>query len=948
MPYMTQLYHIQFSLKHDKHYYIKDGLAAYRNITQSTNVSSLETVLKYYLDTVEKSFSVAIKSITQQSDYLKEIEDEENPVDLFLNTLENKIDTVKEDISRRWKLLMEAYRTELELIYKNKKLEEMYCHVAKKALKMCKKYSKKSDFKKLCEVIRMHQYQNVKTSEKPASAPGMAFALNIKDEDTNDRLMDLRMFQIEITKEMDLWQDAYRIMEDINVLLKNRKKTANDLLTKYYQHLYEIFWHSKHYLLHAVSLHSYFACLRKRADEKEQCKFVSHLILAALSIPKGNLEESTNIEIFRRNALLINSAGQIMNREQLLNNLKNGTYLDICSPEVKSIFSLMNDCKDILKFSKSVEKTFAKLNETEGYKAYLPLIEQNIIASLVDKLSTLYKSLSFTTFKKILGFLDFSKCEKYLLYNQNTSFGVKAQIDYEKGMLIFDHNGTYGERLTTKLVSLINNIGIANKHLLRVKMSERQEVALLEKQCIVNAKRLIEEAEDDLRRKKDEASKQTMPANLINQQRDEILRKRNIEEEQKKTIQKQERMYQEADQKTLAIYMERVRNIIKLDKNASYKGKKLDAWTEIDLIGIDIDILIDIEHSIKAKKQRQEEDKLEKQFKNRDYLERMIRKKRTVKLLEERNKVTVDLEEQQRVAKEVHEAKLKAKEELKGVSGFVKSFKAKLDATRQDKYEKLVMDYKKALSTSFAQTIYTNAVKKKAEEDEQRTKEEAIEKARREAEEAKMLKKNDGKAPLPNVELGRSKRTAAELQTEFPNSSASGMMSGLGDKRDEKKPEAPTRLERGQARRGEIPAAQAGLNPVNPATTTKRSELAMALDDESRPAATGRLFRGTAPANTLAGATLGTTQPATGSLLQRTAPTDNNEESLGPVKLAGRSFGGGAGGATTATTVTPAGKGTLLNPGLLAPQQAQAKPAEQQPPKPADPPKGRGRGLFSS
>jgi translation initiation factor 3 subunit A len=43
-------------LKHEKHAYIKDGLAAYRNITQASNVSSLETVLKKYVNRVEQSF----------------------------------------------------------------------------------------------------------------------------------------------------------------------------------------------------------------------------------------------------------------------------------------------------------------------------------------------------------------------------------------------------------------------------------------------------------------------------------------------------------------------------------------------------------------------------------------------------------------------------------------------------------------------------------------------------------------------------------------------------------------------------------------------------------------------------------------------------------------------------------------------------------------------------
>jgi translation initiation factor 3 subunit A len=916
---------------------VKDGLAAYRNITQSSNVSSLETVLKYYLETVEKNFNTAIKNVSNHSDYLKEIEDEENPEDVFLNTLEDKIDSLKEDVSRKWKMLMEAYRNELELIYKNKKLEDMYCHVAKKAMKQCKKFNKRSDFKRLCEVIRMHQYQNVKAGEKTSNMTGFTFSLNIKDDETNDRLIDLRFTQLESAKEMNLWQDSYRIIEDINVLLKNRRKTSIDLLTKYYQQLYQIFWKSNHYLLHAVSLHSYFACLRKKSDEKEQVKFVNQLILASLSIPKGNIEEMNNIDVFRKNALLINSSGQIMNRQQLLANLKNGTYLDLCNPEVREIFVLMTDCKDILQFSKKVENIFSKLKESPEFHKYLPLIEQNIIANLIEKLSTLYKSMSFATFKKVLGFLDFSKCEKYLLYHQSAD-GGRAQIDYQKGMLIFAHDTAFGERIASSLATFVNDVAVANRYLLRVQMTASNEHVTLEKQSVINARRLLEEAEEETRRKREEGSKATMSANLIIQQRDEILNQRIKEDEEKKQLLKQERKFQEVDQKTLIIFSERVKNILKLDKNASYKGKKLDAFTESDYLGMTIDVLIDIENDIKAKKQRQEEDKLEKQFKNRDYLERMIRKKRLDVLLKKRESSTIDLDEQKAIAKAAHEVKLQAKEQLKGVAGFVKSFKDRLDANRLQVYNKQQAEYRKTIAEAFAETVFKNATKKKQDDEEKQKKEQE---QRQSMADHIALNNPAGATPSKPIIVGltgRSNMTSAELQGSQPQPTAPGLSRGTGGATATEGPSAePKKLARGTQRRDDL--IQSQPTPAEkPEETSKKSELAKVFEEPAQPSTTGRLFRGTgvpaagsllqkAPITTTTTTTT-TTAPAPtatgpGPLISRgtiPAPTKvEKPEEPAPAKQ-GRSFGGGL-------TATP------TNPAPANPTPPANPPATQKPPE---------------
>jgi hypothetical protein len=109
-------------LKYEKNQYIKEGLTAFRNITQTSNVSSLETILKYYLETVERQFDESVKDVENQANYLRMIEEEDNPEDLYLNVLDTALDINKKDrVRKKWRILIDAFRTELELIYRNKK-----------------------------------------------------------------------------------------------------------------------------------------------------------------------------------------------------------------------------------------------------------------------------------------------------------------------------------------------------------------------------------------------------------------------------------------------------------------------------------------------------------------------------------------------------------------------------------------------------------------------------------------------------------------------------------------------------------------------------------------------------------------------------------------------------------------------------------------------------------
>jgi translation initiation factor 3 subunit A len=184
----------------------------------------------------------------------------------------------KDKVKKCWRILIDAFRTELELIYRNKKLEDVYCSFGKRAFAKCVKFKKTLEFKRLSEVVKSHQSHNIKTVEKQ-SATSPAFALDIKNAETNERLCEFRFQQLEYAKELGLWLDSFNIIVDINTLMKSKKTVTVRTLIPYYDNLHQIFWNAKEFLYHAVSYQSYYTCLKNSGKDAETIRDASSILV---------------------------------------------------------------------------------------------------------------------------------------------------------------------------------------------------------------------------------------------------------------------------------------------------------------------------------------------------------------------------------------------------------------------------------------------------------------------------------------------------------------------------------------------------------------------------------------------------------------------------------------------------------------------------------------------
>ncbi len=88
-----------------------------------------------------------------------DLEEDASPEDLMLSYVsadKGKDRTEREQVTPWFRFLWEAYRTVLEILRINPKLESLYQIVAIKAFHFCLEYKRNTEFRRLCDILRQH------------------------------------------------------------------------------------------------------------------------------------------------------------------------------------------------------------------------------------------------------------------------------------------------------------------------------------------------------------------------------------------------------------------------------------------------------------------------------------------------------------------------------------------------------------------------------------------------------------------------------------------------------------------------------------------------------------------------------------------------------------------------------------------------------------------------
>ncbi|ROT63414.1 hypothetical protein C7M84_018709 [Penaeus vannamei] len=282
-PIMFKYLELCVDLK--KSHLAKEGLYQYRNIFQSVNVSSLETVVRRYLSLAEERTDFARRESHQAVVDIDDLDNLATPEEILLSAVsgEDAQDRSDRTILTPWvKFLWESYRQCLELLRTNSRVERLYHDIAKQAFRFCEKYSRKTEFRKLCDNLRTHLSHIQKQQ-------GSATAVNLNNPETQQMNLETRLEQLNYAIKMELWQEAYKAIEDISDLMnKSKKMPKPHVMASYYQKLSLVFWKAGNQLFHAAALFKLFQLLRdqkKNITSEELGKRASIVLIATLAIP---------------------------------------------------------------------------------------------------------------------------------------------------------------------------------------------------------------------------------------------------------------------------------------------------------------------------------------------------------------------------------------------------------------------------------------------------------------------------------------------------------------------------------------------------------------------------------------------------------------------------------------------------------------------------------------
>lgn len=180
------------------------------------------------------------------------------------------------------KFLWESYCQCLELLRINSHCETLYHDIARMAFTFCLNYNRKMEFRKLSEKLRKHLEDISKVSTQSAN-------VSIQKPETQQLNLDTRLFQLDSAIQMELWQEAYKAIEDIHSLMQISKKTpVPKTMANYYQKLAMVFWKAGNQLFHAAALLKFLQLsreLKKTITAEELQRLASVVLVAVLSIP---------------------------------------------------------------------------------------------------------------------------------------------------------------------------------------------------------------------------------------------------------------------------------------------------------------------------------------------------------------------------------------------------------------------------------------------------------------------------------------------------------------------------------------------------------------------------------------------------------------------------------------------------------------------------------------
>ncbi|XP_041722987.2 eukaryotic translation initiation factor 3 subunit A isoform X5 [Coregonus clupeaformis] len=768
-----------------KSHLAKEGLYQYKNICQQVNIKSLEDVVRAYLKLAEEKTETAKGESQQMVLDIEDLDNIQTPESVLLSAVsgEDTQDRTDRLLLTPWvKFLWESYRQCLDLLRNNSKVERLYHDIAQQAFKFCLQYTRKAEFRKLCDNLRMHLGQIQRHHNQST-------AINLNNPESQSMHLETRLVQLDSAIAMELWQEAFKAVEDIHGLFALSKKPPKpQLMANYYNKVSTVFWKSGNALFHACTLHRLYHLsreMRKNLTQEEMQRMSTRVLLATLSIPIT--PERTDIarlldmdgiivEKHRRLATLLGLQSP-PTRQSLINDMVRFNLLQYIVPEVKELYNWLEMDFHPLKLSGRVAKVLNWVRDQSEKEAdlqqYVPHLQSNTILRLLQQVAQIYQSIEFNRLASLVPFVDAFQLERSIV-DASRHCDLQVRIDHTTRNLSFGSDLNYSTKEDSPVGPFLQNMPSAQiRNQLRAMSSslakaiqvikpasmlqEREEQSQLaitaylkngrkEHQRILARRQTIEERKErlenlNIQREKEELEQREAELQKVRKAEEERLRQEAKEREK-------ERIMQEHEQIKKKTVRERLEQIKKTEL-----GAKAFKYFDIEnLEDLDPDFIMSKQVEQLEKEKRELQDRLKNQEKKIDYFERAKRLEEIplIKKAYEEQRVKDmelwELQEEERISnmKVDREKALEHKQRMSRMMEDKENFVGKITDARSFIYEeklkqfqeRLVEERKKRLEERKIHRMEDrrNTFYRNKEEEAQRIHEEQLKKEREERE----------------------------------------------------------------------------------------------------------------------------------------------------------------------------------------------------------------------
>lgn len=570
---------------------VKEALHKYRAMCMQSNVSSLEDVVRFLIDLAEKRTEAARKKVDETIlEGAEDLEDGamETPETLLLEAAGHAL--TKERVDRQqvvpWmRFLWEVYRVVLDIVKTHNKLEVCYHGMATKAFTFCIKYKRYMEFRRLCDMLRQHLNQLI---NNPRNSPN---DVKITDADTLQKFLETRFTQLSTAVSLEHWQEAYRTIEDIHmIMMMGKAKAKPQHMSIYYDKLMQVFWVSGNYLYHAHALYKLYTLSVKQnrnLSAEDAQTMASRLLLASLSIPvydaqSAVLSDSYGImtdvlgtptsENAARHARMASLLGysSAAERGSLISELLSKGVGRACHPELGDLHDLLEGEMAPLQFSDRFKKILEFVNSHEVLKEYATPLRRVGIFRLLEQLGRVYDVMRLDDMKKVASFAEYTEVEDTALTALKTR-SLAVRFDYQNQCLRFESElfSTDGMRtqlgrlarrmaLTSDMLTenaLVSAATASDKEVVAISLEKEKKAAARRKMAIATAKSAAAQEEKDIlsrrgliERRKEEAERRTAEAvrqkKLAAAREIALAEQRRKQEEAKRRYEEQQRQAQ--------------------------------------------------------------------------------------------------------------------------------------------------------------------------------------------------------------------------------------------------------------------------------------------------------------------------------------------------------------------------------------------------------------------